>query len=227
MGADTQIIPLEKSSFNTTSAVTFIALDTDANGAFDRAGVPNSDVITLYPAGVVFGFTEEPLTIHISCNYPAQTPISVHNAFTLALPAGDCLFRSINDGIEQRNVVSVTANDFTEIILLREKEQGGIALTAFTILICAGIATTFILRKKKRVTPSSEVLRVLKAEERAIVEYLCSRGPQLAGVVRKDLAIPKTTFHRTLTRLREKNLVVEEEYGNTTKLRWNESFHRK
>lgn len=230
---DTRIVPIQSSSFVVDNAIAFVAIDSDGNGAFDRAGIPNGDIITLYPAGVLFGFTKEARTIHVSCNYPAQTPVTIQGAFTLALPAGDCLLSRIDNNEERREVITITANDYTEITFTNERPVRNLVIMLLIIAIGASLVAAYILRGRRRhhkqasATPPSDVLRVLKAEERIIIEYLCSRGPQLAGVVRKDLAIPKTTFHRTLVRLREKELVVEEEYGNTTQLRWNDSFHRK
>jgi len=219
-------IAVENSTLTTTNPVTYVAIDSDGDGIFDRAGTPSGDVIILYPAGIILGFAEETQTVHLSCNYPVHSPITVQGAFNLVLPAGDCLFIRTINGVEKRHVLTIAANDYTEITL-RDEER----LSPTGIIFLAGIIglsiTWALLRKKKTTSISRDVLRVLKNEERAVIEYLCSRGSQLAGVVRKDLAIPKTTFHRTIVRLREKGLIVEEEYGNTTKLCWNETFHRK
>lgn len=220
----------QPSTFAVSSPLRFIALDTDNDGVFDRGGVPDSEeTITLYPVGVIQGFAAKQTSVFASCSYPSLDFV-VEGAFSIVLPAGKCSLRLKQENKEGLLSISVAANDVTQLELpFHQLNKGNIALAVFVVVLVflGALAAMHIIPIHKHRGPPRAALAVLKPEERAVLEYLTSRGPQLAGVVRKDLAIPKTTFHRILSRLTEKNLIVEEEYGNTTKMRWNESFHPK
>lgn len=222
----------------TSVPVVFLALDADNDTVFDRGGVPDADgIIALYPVGMLTGSVYGKTELYVSCSYPGPEHLTIENTYTIVLPAGRCVLKASRDGFEEQYAVSIEANAINTLDIVVTTSKSRILLLILGLLIAlgtGGIVAFFLNKKQKKSlgvhtqhTAHDAMLKVLRKEEKQVIEYLRERGPQLAGVVRKDLQIPKTSFHRVLAKLKERDLVTEEEFGNTTRLQWNESFHSK
>lgn len=209
--------------------IDFIALDTDGSGVFDRGGKPRLQRITLYPVGEVRGTVNTPSTITATCARPGLTEFTVKDHFVLVLPAGDCVLTAAAGTDSKTKRVTITANDVAEVDFVLASVRNRVLFLVLVLLVAGiiGWLAMQVTKRPRKERPPEAVMHMLSEKEKQVVEYVWDRGPQLAGVVRKDLQIPKTTFHRITKKLIKKKLLTEEEYGNTVRLSWNESFQPK
>ncbi len=207
--------------------VRFVALDTDSNGVFDRGGVPDGDVITLVPVGMVRGTVNGEAVVAVHCPNPGLTDIPVTDSFLIVAPAGDCVLTATHGTETQTLRLTVEANAVTDVSFRFNNYTAGAIAGVILLVLIGGIGYGVARYVNNKKDPYAGMLAMLAPEDRRVAHYLRTRGPAIAGVVRKDLQIPKTSFHRITKRLLDRELIVAEDYGNTERFAWNESFQPK